>query len=127
MAKGYFLAAALLLLSPLVLASQISIISPVEQMVSSDDQFLDLGVVGPGQTLEIIASRKSGETAIESFTQGEALWDQLFIVRETLPAGWKAEDSKLFEKPFHAFVTISPTASDGVYSFQIKVLKHALH
>ncbi|HLD62390.1 MAG TPA: hypothetical protein VI875_00820 [Candidatus Norongarragalinales archaeon] len=101
-------------------ASQLNIVSPVQQTLVLPEHVLDLGVIGPGQTVEVVAERGSGVIAKESQTKGEALWDQLFVVRESLPAGWKADDSKLFENPFHAFVTASPTAGDGEYAFQLK-------
>ncbi|MFH1056417.1 MAG: hypothetical protein V1717_01310 [Candidatus Micrarchaeota archaeon] len=118
--KPFFALALVFLVSPFVLASQLNVLSPVEQTIVASDEVLDLGVIGPGQTVELITSRASGELAKNVETPGEALWDQLLVVRESLPAGWSADDSKLFEKPFHAFVTASPTASDGEYSFQLK-------
>ena len=48
---------ALALLSPLAFASQIIVVSPVQQTLSSGGDTLDLGVIGPGQTIEIIAAR----------------------------------------------------------------------
>ncbi len=101
-------------------ASQLNVVSPVQQTLVLPEHVLDLGVIGPGQTVEVVAERGSGVIAAESQTKGEALWDQLFVVRESLPAGWKAEDSKLFENPFHAFITASPAAGDGEYAFQLK-------
>ncbi len=103
-------------------ASQLNVISPVQQTLILPEHVLDLGVIGPGQTVEVVTERGSGVIASESQTKGEALWDQLFVVRESLPLGWKAEDSKLFEKPFHAFVTASQTAEDREYSFQLKAI-----
>ncbi|MEM4254716.1 MAG: hypothetical protein QXR53_00105 [Candidatus Norongarragalinales archaeon] len=123
MQKSLFLALVLLSLSPIAThASQLNVISPVEQTLVLPEHVLDLGVIGPGQTVEVVTERGSGVIASESQTKGEALWDQLFVVRESLPVGWKAEDSKLFEKPFHAFVTASPTAEDGEYSFMLKAI-----
>ncbi|MFH0974111.1 MAG: hypothetical protein V1817_04980, partial [Candidatus Micrarchaeota archaeon] len=52
----------------------------------------------------------------------EALWDKMFVARETLPIGWSAEDAKFYEQPMHAFVTVAPDASDGEYYFKIRVI-----
>jgi len=123
MIKKLFLAFALLTaFSFFAFASQLTVSSPVGQVLVASEDILDLGVIGPGQTVEIIASRGSGEIAEESFTKGEAQWDRLFVVRESLPVGWSAEDAKLYESPFHAFVTVSPTAGDGEYAFQLKTI-----
>jgi hypothetical protein len=113
---------ALLLFSSIAFASQLKVTSPAEQTLVVGEDVLDLGVIGPGQTVEIIADRGAGEIAKDSQTKGEALWDKLMVVRETLPFGWKAEDSKLYESPFRAFVTTSPTAEDGEYSFQLRAM-----
>ena len=113
---------ALLVVSPFALASQLMAVSPVQQTLSTDSDVLDLGVFGPGQTIEIITSRETGEIATTSSSQGQALWDRLFVLRGTLPTGWKAEDSKLFEKSFHAFITAAPDAADGEYSFQLRAI-----
>ena len=112
----------LLVFSTLAFASQLQVTSPAEQTLVVQEDVLDLGVIGPGQTLEIIAERASGVIAKDSQTKGEALWDKLTVVRETLPLGWKTEDSKLYENPFRAFVTTSPTALDGGYSFQLRAM-----
>lgn len=109
-------------LSPLVFSAQLTVVSPLQQTLVLDSDVLDLGVIGPGQTLELIAERGSGEISSQSQTKGESLWDQLFVERNSLPSSWKAEDSKLFESPFRAFVTVAPDAADGEYEFRIKAV-----
>lgn len=120
MNKSLFLALFIVVFSTGVFAAQLNVVSPVHQTLVTNEHVLDLGVIGPGQTVEVVAERGSGVISEQSETKGEALWDQLFVVRESLPSGWNADDSKLFENPFHAFITAAKDAPDGVYSFQLR-------
>ncbi len=102
-----------------VSAAQLSVIEPVTKTLKNGDN-LDLGVVGPGQKVAVIANRPSGEISRQAAGAKEALWDRLLV--EGLPSGWIGESSKLYENPFQAFVTISPDASDGEYVFSLRTL-----
>lgn len=107
----------LLVLASLVSAAQLSVIEPVTKTLKSGDT-LDLGVVGPGQKVAVIASRPSGELSRQTAGAKEALWDRILV--DGLPQGWIGENSKLYENPFQAFVTVSPAANDGEYVFSIR-------
>ncbi len=123
MQNKLFLASVLLLFfASAAFAVQLNIVSPVKQTLVVKEDVLDLGVVGPGQTVEVVADRGSGVISEQSQTKGEALWDQIFVERDTLPQGWSAEDSKLFEKTFHAFITAAKNAPDGEYSFKVRAI-----
>ncbi|VVB67854.1 Uncharacterised protein [Candidatus Norongarragalina meridionalis] len=108
----------LLVLATFASAAQIVAIEPVAG-VFTEGQVLDLGVVGPGQKMEIVAERITGENARQG---GEALWDRLVAVPESLPQGWTSEPSKFYESPMRAFVTVSRDAPDGDYVFTIKTI-----
>ncbi|PIT85110.1 hypothetical protein COU36_05155 [Candidatus Micrarchaeota archaeon CG10_big_fil_rev_8_21_14_0_10_59_7] len=112
-----------LLLGLLVLASfgyaaQIVVIEPVPGALSQG-QVLDLGVVGPGQKIEIVAERLTGEMGRGG---GEALWDRFVAVAESLPQGWTSEPSKFYESPMRAYVTVARDAADGDYVFTLKTI-----
>jgi hypothetical protein len=82
---------------------------------------LDIGIVGPGQKIEIVAARNAGETSIIR-PPNEAVWDKLIVVKDTLPRGWTGVDSLLYEDPMKAFVILDKNAPDGQYVFEITTL-----
>lgn len=94
----------------------LKVLSPVKQTVFGKGQVIDFGVVGPGQKIEIIASRETNNFV----AGGEASWDRLLIPKEGLPEGWSNEDSYLYESPMKAFVLVSKDAEDGDYFFDLK-------
>ena len=102
-------------------ASHLLVVDPVKITAVADSE-VDLGVVGPGQKLEIVMMRETGEDAKRITYAQEALWDKVFVARETLPLGWSAEDAKFYEQPMHAFVTVANDADDGVYYFKLRTL-----
>lgn len=97
-------------------AASLTIADPVQKTLQNGGD-LDLGVAGPGQKIAILSNRGSGELSRNAANPTEALWDR--VVVENLPAGWSTEPSKLYETPFQTFVTISPQASDGQYTFSV--------
>jgi hypothetical protein len=103
-------------LSVLASAAHLNIVSPVAQEVTSAEQLIDFGIVGPGQKIEVIADRGTGER-VE--TGGEAKWEQLRVLGEDLPAGWRNESSFLYESPMKAFIVLPKHALDGTYFFQM--------
>ena len=107
------------LAASLVSAAQLEMLEPVHKFIDNG-QTVDLGVVGPGQKIVVIANRPSGELSRNTAGAREALWDKLLV--DTLPSGWKSEDSKLYENPFQAFVTVGPETADGDYQFTLKTL-----
>ena len=109
---------ALLILGSLAGAAQIVVIEPVAGALSQG-QVLDLGVVGPGQKVEIVAERLTGEKGRGG---SEALWDRFVAVPESLPQGWTSEPSKFYESPMRAYVTVSKDAPDGDYVFTLKTI-----
>lgn len=100
-------------------ASHLVVADPVRGVYSAND-VIDLGVVGPGQKIEIVVERASGEDARGITYKKEALWDKLFVASEFLPLGWVQEDAKWYETPMRAFVTVAKDAVDGEYFFVIR-------
>ncbi len=117
--RWMFFAALLIALTLGVSAAHLTVSDPVRKTLENG-QDLNLGTAGPGQKIVIMAERQAGEPSKNSANPTEALWDR--IVPESLPQGWVAEPSKLYETPFQAFVTISPEASDGDYTFNIRTV-----
>ena len=85
---------------------------------------IDLGVVGPGQTLEIIVSNDTAKISRGNKTdsQHNADWDVLQVVSETLPLNWIGEDSQRYENPLKARVIVSKDAPNGDYEFSFKAI-----
>jgi hypothetical protein len=100
-----------LLLASVIWAADLRVIAPAPQTISGGQE-LDLGVMGPGQKLELVVNRGSGVTA-KGWSGGEALWDEIGFT--DLPPGWSSEDSKAYEQPMRAYLEASKDAPDGVY------------
>ncbi len=102
----------------LTLVSSISLLEPLK--ATAGEEPLYLGVVGPGQTLELQFSRDTGLPAAISPTSGQnAFWDQASVIRSTLPVDWKSQDSLQYESPLTVFVTTSPAAEKKDYIFSV--------
>ncbi|MBI5229418.1 hypothetical protein HY991_04860, partial [Candidatus Micrarchaeota archaeon] len=100
-------------------ASYVVITSPIAKEIPSGEVIdVDLGVVGPGQKIEIVAKRSTGEKTESG--PNEALWDQLVVLDKSLPIGWKNQSSLLYENPLKAFVIVSKDSLDGTYTFFVK-------
>ncbi|MBI5226676.1 hypothetical protein HY994_05600 [Candidatus Micrarchaeota archaeon] len=110
----------LLLLGVSVISAASWTVSDPVQKTLIYGQPLDLGVAGPGQKIVIISNRESGEPSKNAANPTEALWDR--VVVDNLPAGWTSEPSKLYETPFQTFITISPQAQDGDYTFTVRTV-----
>jgi len=113
----------LFLLQPAA-AAHVKVLAPVEKTVDvGNADALDLGLVGPGQKLELIVSVGAGEIskAGQTDSKKEAEWDWLQVVHSSLPQGWSGQDSLRFESPMKAFVVVAKDAPDGDYYFEFKV------
>jgi len=110
---------ALLVFASLASAASVKAVSPASQELQSGSA-IDLGLVGPGQTFELDASRVTGELAKVSAQPKQALWDKLFV--GILPDGWIGSDSKFYEEPLRAFITVAKDAPDGEYDFKMRML-----
>ncbi|MFH0971683.1 MAG: hypothetical protein V1835_03895 [Candidatus Micrarchaeota archaeon] len=75
---------------------------------------VDLGVVGPGQRIEIEIARSSN---IYNFKNEEEVWDKLYIDVQSLPRNWIWDDSLRYEANPKALVIVDKDTPDGEYEF----------
>ncbi|MFH1780329.1 MAG: hypothetical protein ABH803_04300 [Candidatus Micrarchaeota archaeon] len=109
----------LLLASTLTAVLEVS--SPIKKTVSVQGEEVFLGVIGPGQTIELVADRSSGIKAVTSADgTGIAKWDHLVAV--DLPSGWTSQPSKFYEQPMRLFITADAHAPDGDYFVSVRSL-----
>ncbi len=114
-----------LLLAPSIInAATVNVLTPVQQTVTSSSQTINLGLVGPGQKVEVTFDRGTQQQVsyLNSSYYGfrEAVWDKANVV--SLPQGWSASDSLYYETPLTVFVFVSPNASNGDYNFTVQFL-----
>lgn len=114
----------LLFMPSIASALSVSILTPVQQSVSSSTQIVNLGLVGPGQKVEVTFGRGTQQQVsyLNSSYYGfvEAVWDKANVV--SLPSGWSSSDSLYYETPLTIFVFVSPNASNGDYDFTVQFL-----
>lgn len=117
---------AAILITPLTTASKLVVVDPVAKEINSqqplEERVVDFGVIGPGQKLEIKVQRPTGEDAKNTAYKHEAVWDKLFVLKESLPAGWEGIDSLFYEEPLKAFVIASKDSPEGIYEFALRTL-----
>ncbi len=111
----------LVLFPALATASRVVVIEPVKKEIAvGSAEVVDLGVVGPGQKVEVAAERGTGEP--HPYYGKEKTWDKLSVVEDSLPPGWRGIDSLLYESPLKAFVIVANDAPDGEYVFSLSAL-----
>lgn len=94
------------------------VVNPTQVELKKNSEPIDLGIVGPGQKLELQVLRSAGQNGFEGV---EITWDELGVSPDSLPKGWTYEDSTLRENPLTAFITVPKDAKDGVYSFNFVI------
>jgi hypothetical protein len=97
-------------------ATTIDVISPIKKTVSDGD-FVELGRIGPGQTVYIAVEPKVTTGGIHGIG---GLWDQMVI--PSLPRGWSGKDSKIDEDPLQIEITAPPNAENGRYAVTVSVV-----
>ncbi len=98
---------ALLLLIGAVFASSVKMLEPVVATVS-EGETVDLGTIGPGQTLAItVKGTEIGKDGLE------ANWGVLGVLE--VPNGWQGFDSMVYAKNMRATIKADPNAPDGTY------------
>ncbi|MEK6923933.1 MAG: hypothetical protein AABW54_01695 [Candidatus Micrarchaeota archaeon] len=97
-------------------AAVVDVVSPA-RATAGHGKVIDLGTVGPGQTVEIAIANDTHEITMSNSTSSlsNADWDGLRVLRHELPEGWMGEDSRKYENPLKAHVIISKQAADGDY------------
>jgi hypothetical protein len=94
----------------------IDLVSPVRQNVGNGD-IVDLGTVGPGQTVYLQIDPKVSSGGIHG--QG-GLYDRTEV--SDLPRGWMGEGSKLYQNPLMVTITADPDSPEGNYTMPITVI-----
>lgn len=104
------------------LVSAISIVSPVETEVNEAD-IIDLGVIGPGQTVSVEINPQVETGGIHGIG---GYYDQAVV--SLLPEGWTSQESELYgnvENPLQVKISAAPDAPPGDYSAKITVIDEA--
>lgn len=96
-------------------AFAIKITSPFEKEAQSGDK-LNLGTIGPGQTVFIQIEPRVNSGGIHD--QG-GVYDSAYA--SSIPPKWQTTPSKLYGNPLQVTVTADPQAQEGEYSSLIKV------
>lgn len=113
------------LLSAGVSAGSVKIVAPSmhEVLSTASNPAFEIGVIGPGQKVELSIDRGTGEMSNDKTTFGqEAVWDRLEVVRSSLPAGWDSRDSLRYETPLTAFIIAAPDAAEGQYEVEVQAV-----
>lgn len=103
----------MLLFSAVAFAASVEMIEPVVASVSDGD-VVNLGTIGPGQTLAITVNGKAvGKDGLQ------ANWGILGVME--LPNGWSGFDSKVYAQSMRSTIKAEPTAADGNYMIKFKL------
>lgn len=76
-----------------------------------------LGQIGPGESFYVLAS---ATTTNASGTTVNIGWDQLEAV--SLPNGWNAQSSPLYENPMKMKITTAPYTQNGTYTLVLRAV-----
>lgn len=94
----------------------INLVSPAIRGLENND-VIDLGTIGPGQTVSLLIDPKVTTGGIH----GEGgLYDEAAVGE--LPRGWTGEGSKLYQNPLMVTITADPDAPEGNYTARIIVI-----
>ncbi|MDE1851291.1 MAG: hypothetical protein KGH69_01200 [Candidatus Micrarchaeota archaeon] len=115
-----FLAVAIaaLLLSGISFAKYLDIQGPVSGTLY-DNGTIALGSVGPGESFYVSASATTTNASGATVNIG---WDTLEALNSSLPAGWTAQASPLYENPMKMKITTAPDTPNGVYTIAIRAI-----
>lgn len=108
--------AALMLLALAAFSFSVTILSPHAGEAGQGD-IIDLGIIGPGQTVSIEVDREVRTGGIHGIGGRMDM-----AVAEALPPGWTTRPSELYQQPLHVTVTAHPDAAPGNYSFKVTAI-----
>ncbi len=100
----------------LSLGFSINLVSPQISNAQNND-FIDVGKIGPGQTISLLIDPKVIEGGIHGIG---GQYDQ--AVAFNLPKGWSTTDSKLYQNPLQVTITTDPNSPPGNYTIPIKII-----
>jgi hypothetical protein len=78
---------------------------------------IDLGAIGPGQTVSLLIDRKVTTGGIH----GEGGFYDMAVAQD-LPRGWTSKESKLYQDPLQVTITADPDAPEGNYTARVTVI-----
>lgn len=76
-----------------------------------------LGKVGPGESFYVLASPTTTNASGFLINIG---WDMLNAT--SLPTGWSAQNSPLYENPMKTKITVAPNTPNGIYKVTLKAI-----
>ncbi|MFH2100951.1 MAG: hypothetical protein ABII71_02595 [Candidatus Micrarchaeota archaeon] len=94
----------------------VTVVSPVKLEVGEGD-ILDLGTIGPGQTIQVQIEPKVDTGGIH----GKGGYYDM-AQATVLPEGWMSEPSKLYGRPLQVKITADQDAPEGDYSAKVTVI-----
>ena len=100
----------------LSLSFAVTVVSPVKTEVGDGDM-IDVGAIGPGQTISIEINPIVKEGGIHDIGGTYDL-----AIAEDLPRDWTSEKSKLYGNPLQVRITADPDAPEGNYSARVTVI-----
>ncbi len=98
------------------IVSAIEMVRPISKNIEDGD-IVFVGVIGPGQTFEVLIKREVTTGGIYN-TGGS--YDRAIVTG--LPEGWKVQDSELYANPLQVKITAAKNASEGEYFANITVI-----
>lgn len=106
------------LLALALLAGAVFPVQMIEPMLMeiSDGQTVDLGVMGPGQTVEFQLHPKVYKGGIHGIGGNYDL-----AYAGPLPQGWSSQKSQLYGSPLQVKITADPHAEEGAYTIPVVV------
>jgi hypothetical protein len=107
---------AILLFSLVSFSFALNVVSPGSHNIGNYDT-IDLGTIGPGQTVSILIDPKVTEGGIYG---AGGLYDQALVT--ALPTGWQSAESKLYQNPLQVTITADQDAPEGEYDMIIVVV-----
>ncbi|MBD3389380.1 hypothetical protein GF415_00280, partial [Candidatus Micrarchaeota archaeon] len=93
----------------------IQMVEPLLTEVSPDET-IELGTMGPGQTVELQLHPKVYEGGVHGIGGN---FDRAYAT--DLPAGWASKPSKLYGDPLQVTITADPYTEEGIYTIPIIV------
>ena len=97
------------------LSFSIEMVEPYLLTVGNGD-VVELGVMGPGQTISVSFHRRMYEGGIHGIGG-----DYDIAYAEELPGGWKSNPSKLYGDPLQVTITAYENAAEGAYSIPVTI------
>jgi hypothetical protein len=91
--------------------ASIALVSPVSQKLNAGTA-LDIGSAMPGESVELVFSNDDGKGG---------LWNQLEVVRESIPSNWKVFEPELFVESLVLKITIPPAETEKLQSIGVRL------